>query len=271
MFKKMMWVTGILSAAAVVGKIYYDTNVVKINPVTLMTNKLRKGSQLSILQISDLHNRTFGKDHKGLLKQIKKVKADVIVLTGDLIDRKTTDFHSIFCLVKELKNINNQVFFITGNHEWDNPYLSELINLLEKHHVKILDNSHITIPFNGDEVQIIGLGKNYGNNTHVKQMIKKDNCTFTILLSHIPNAVRELSGTNIDLVLSGHTHGGQIRFPFIGSVIVPDQGVFPKFDKGLFEWDKGKLLYIDSGAGTTRLPVRFLNQAQISLIQINGE
>lgn len=74
-----------------------------------------------------------------------------------------------------------------------------------------------------------------------------------------------------DLILSGHTHGGQVRIPFIGALVAPDQGFFPKLEKGIYEFGTNQFLYIDSGLGTSVAPIRFLNQSQLSVIKITGE
>ncbi|MFC4404151.1 metallophosphoesterase [Gracilibacillus xinjiangensis] len=271
MLKKILYVSGALSILGLLGKVYHDTNVVKVTPVTFMTNRLRKDNNISILQISDLHNKTFGNHHQSLIKQIKRVNADIIVITGDLIDRKTMDFRAVIRFVNELKKMNQHIFYVTGNHERDNLYLNKFLLQLETSGVRILDNKTTYLQHNEEQIQLMGISGDSLKNGNIKELLQKvDDRNFTLFLSHVPNAVKYLTGTSIDLVLSGHTHGGQIRLPVIGSVMVPDQGLFPYFDKGVYEWEKGKLLYIDSGAGTTRLPVRFLNQSQISIIHIRG-
>ncbi len=90
---------------------------------------------------------------------------------------------------------------------------------------------------------------------------------FIILLSHSPNRIIHYSKGVEDLILTGHTHGGQIRLPLLGSIIAPGQGLFPKYDKGLFQL-KGTPLYIDSGLGNSTIPVRLFNRVQISNITI---
>lgn len=93
---------------------------------------------------------------------------------------------------------------------------------------------------------------------------------YTVLLSHTPSITEIYEQIPADLILSGHTHGGQVRFPLIGALVSPDRGLFPKLDKGTYQLGAGLYLYIDSGLGTTRLPIRFLNQSQLSLITITG-
>lgn len=92
-----------------------------------------------------------------------------------------------------------------------------------------------------------------------------------ILLSHTPDIVDQLSTEPVRLILSGHTHGGQIRLPFIGAVIAPGHGLFPKRTKGLYPLPNKRQLYIDSGLGMSRIPVRFWNQSQYSLIDMWSE
>jgi predicted MPP superfamily phosphohydrolase len=96
---------------------------------------------------------------------------------------------------------------------------------------------------------------------------------FLLFLSHDPMIIRRGKGRErcADLILSGHTHGGQIRIPWLGALYAPTQGMFPKYDKGLFQVDETTKLYICSGLGTSRIPVRFLNRAQATLVKLVGE
>ena len=93
---------------------------------------------------------------------------------------------------------------------------------------------------------------------------------YNLLLSHSPNKPINYLNKNIDLILSGHTHGGQVRIPIIGGVLAPGQGLFPKYDKGLYKIGNTSL-YIDSGLGNSLLPIRMFNRVQISNIEVLAE
>ncbi|WP_117170009.1 metallophosphoesterase [Paraliobacillus sediminis] len=252
-------------------KAYYDTNLFKVNQVAFETEKMPNRSSITILQLSDLHNKVFGDQNKKLIKKVEDLNADIIVITGDLIDRKTSDFTDMFALVEELMILNENVYFISGNHEWDNPDTEVFFAGLEELNVSMLDNAHTTITLDNATINLVGIGDSsteHDNLAAALDGLNPDN--YTVLLSHTPDTSNSFIESPVDLTLSGHTHGGQVRLPFIGGVVAPDQGFFPAFDKGIFERGDGKYLYIDSGLGTSILPIRFLNQSQMSMITVHG-
>lgn len=261
-----------LIAFAIAAKIYFDTNFFKINRLVYHTIKLPIGSEVTILQISDLHNKVFGNDNQQLIRTIKGLRADTIVITGDLIDRRTTNLNNVFHFVENLTSFHEQVLFVTGNHEWANPLLEELLIGLRARNVKILDNQSTQIIAGDSSIQIAGVDDysiKSGCLNKIAPITNKEQ--FTILLSHSPGVIQTKLVEAVDLILSGHTHGGQVRLPLIGALVVPDQGFFPKYDKGTYKLSSNKHLYIDSGLGTSRLPIRFLNQSQISFITLTNK
>lgn len=269
---KFIVISSILAAISALVKIYHDTNFFKVQPVKIQTKKLPKGSSFSILQLSDIHNKVFLNNNEMLLNKVNQLGADVIVLTGDLIDRKTRELSHVFYLVEKLVEINPRVYFVSGNHEWDNPKREELFEGLHARGVKLLDNKNQTITVANTRLTILGVADfttQHADLAVAMQNIEQMN--YTILLSHAPDISWMLAETAIDVTLSGHTHGGQIRLPFIGAIVAPGQGYFPSLDKGLYPMKNGKYVYVDSGVGTTWFPIRFLNQSQMSLIKIVGE
>lgn len=268
----MFYLSLILLAFVTLGKIYFDTNFYKINRIVFQTDKLPIGSEVIILQISDLHNKVFGNNNKQLIRTIKLLKADTIVITGDLIDRRTKNLNNVFHFVKEITSFHNQVFFVTGNHEWANPLFEELLSGLRTRHVKILDHMSTQINVGESSIQMVGVDDySISRGSINKALPITNNDQYTILLSHSPGVIQTKLVEDVDLILSGHTHGGQFRLPLIGALVVPDQGFFPKYDKGMYKIGDNKHLYIDSGLGTSRLPIRFLNQSQISMITITNK
>ena len=91
---------------------------------------------------------------------------------------------------------------------------------------------------------------------------------FTILLSHRPECFNVYQNKNIDLVLSGHAHGGQFRLPFLGGVIAPNQGLFPKYDAGIYT-ENGTTMIVSRGIGNSIIPVRINNRPEIVIIELN--
>lgn len=270
--KKQQLIYPLIVFAAAAVKAYWDTNHFKVNKVQLQTDKIPAGKALSILQISDLHNKVFGSNNEKLVQAVKEADADIVVLTGDLISRDTKDFQQVFSLIEEVTAVYDNVFFVSGNHEWDHRKAEGYFNGLRERGVVILDNRNVQVTVKGITVNLAGVDDAATEHENLEDAftgIEKGN--YTILLSHAPDIVAKYADIPADLILSGHTHGGQVRMPLLGAIIAPGQGFFPKMDKGVFQISDCQSLYIDSGLGTSRLPVRFLNQSQISLIEINQE
>lgn len=252
--------------------IFRDTNLFKINQIMFNTAKLAENDQLKIVQISDMHNKSAFFFHRRLVGKIADLSPNIIVLTGDLIDRKTKDLKKVFSFLDRLKELEIPTYFITGNHEWDNRKIYELLEGMEKRSVTVLRNEHVTLKTKSGSISLIGIDNMTTDHENIpKAFHGVDEKNFTILLSHSPYVVWKYPGLTVDLILSGHTHGGQIRFPFVGALLSPGGGIFPSLDKGVFEWSDGKYIYVDSGLGTSMIPVRFFNQSQISFIQIKGD
>lgn len=269
---QFMIISSILATVSTLIKIYHDTNFFKVQPVQIQTDRLPKGSSFSILQLSDIHNKVFINNNKMLIRKVNEINADVIVLTGDLIDRKTRELSHVFYLVEKLLANNSRVYFVSGNHEWDNPRREELFIGLRNRGVQLLENKNQTITIAGIKVSFVGVADLTSKHADLQAALQDaEQVDYTVLLSHMPDISRILHQKPIDLILSGHTHGGQIRFPFIGSIVRRRQGYFSAFDKGLYPMGKDRYLYVDSGIGTTWLPIRLLNQSQMSLIKIEGK
>ncbi|MGP4042372.1 metallophosphoesterase [Gracilibacillus sp. D59] len=260
-----------LVVSGLIAKAYYDTNFFKVEELTITTSKLGTNQSFTVLQLTDLHNKQFGNHNEQLLHEIEQLDADVIVITGDLIDRKTDDLKNTFEFVEKLTAINNSVYFVSGNHEWENPLQESFFQGLTAKGIEIIDNQNRFMEIGEIPFQLIGVGDpstEHDNLDHAMEGLNKDYVTF--LLSHAPDLSRTSYPDPIDLILSGHTHGGQIRFPLIGAIAAPGQGFFPKFDKGLFELKERQQLYIDSGLGTSVIDVRMFNQSQMTLITVKG-
>lgn len=236
----------------------YEVNFSKVNEIEIKTDKIVAGEQIKIVQITDLHNKRFFGDNKIIYDSIRKLKPDIIVLTGDIIDRRTRDYQYAYSFIDELMKINPNIYYVLGNHELDHEDIDNYKKEIEKRGVILMDGRIEKYR----DVSIYGVGYYDGK---YPDLIDD---SFSLLLTHNASlAIFEYRDFN--LVLSGHTHGGQVRFPFIGAIYAPGQGFFPKYAKGLYKIENEKI-YIDSGLGNTFLPLRFLNQSQISFIKITS-
>ncbi len=218
----------------------------------------------SIVQISDLHiggliDREFVKHS---VEKINSLKADIVVITGDLIDTK---IEAVKEAVLELTHIRSKygIYYILGNHEYfHNPL--EIISFIKETNIKLLLNESVAI--HELKVNIAGVTDLFGYRAQLlepdidKAFQACDTQYKTILLVHQPRFIEELKTYKPDLILSGHTHGGQI-WPFNHLVKLQQPYV-----KGLHKLPNHSFIYVNSGIGFWGPPMRLNSQAEIAYI-----
>ena len=238
-------------------------------------------SGFQIAQVSDLHNAEFGENNAELLKLLSESRPDIIVITGDLIDVNHTDVGIALCFAQESVKIA-PTYYVTGNHEATCSQYGDLKAGLEEAGVIVLEDEAISLERGGETIALLGLadpdfmvkGDMFGEvpamvSTKLKNLIG-DESGYTILLSHRPELFETYVDGGIDLVFSGHVHGGQFRLPFIGGLVAPNQGLFPKYDAGLFT-DGGTSMVVSRGIGNSIIPFRFNNRPEIVLVELNAK
>lgn len=222
-----------------------------------------------IVQISDLHNKSFGSDQSRLLDKIREYEPDMIAVTGDLIDSTFTDVEKAMTFIGGAVEIA-PTYFITGNHElWvDYEVKEDLISQLENAGVICLIDESIVIEHEGTKFNLIGLDDNslFGS-TLQAEMEELDTDLFTLLLAHEPQYLKNYSESDVDLVLSGHAHGGQFILPFIGGLVAPGQGFNPEYYEGEHV-QNGTTMIISRGLGNSVIPLRLFNFPEIVFIEL---
>lgn len=255
--------------------VYYTNVNFKVNEITIQNSRIPQGfNDFKIVQVSDFHNTPYEKYNNELIKAIKNEKPDIIVLTGDFIDGRFTNINFSIDFAESLLEIAN-VYYVTGNHEKNNfnEYL-KLEEQLKNLGVTILKDEFVVLEKENDKVQLVGLNDPFfwaesefpsvdtPEAQYKLQNLKLDKALYTILLSHRPELFNEYCNEKIDLVFSGHAHGGQVYLPLLGGVIAPHQGLFPKYDKGVFEKDNTTMI-LSSGVGNSLCPIRINNMPEI--------
>lgn len=228
-----------------------------------------------IVHISDLHNKEFGKNQKDLLSIIYDIQPDIIAVTGDMIDSRNTDIDIAMDFINGAVNIAS-TYFVVGNHEmWSREY-SILEKKLIDAGVVVLRDEIEEIKKNDDSIYLVGLDDPAGSHNEQSYSMKekltrltKETKGYTVLLSHRPEEFASYVD-EANLVLSGHTHGGQIRLPFIGAVIAPDQGFFPKYSDGLYK-ESDTTMIISRGLGSSVIPIRINNPAEIVVVTLKAK
>lgn len=227
-------------------------------------------SGFRIAQISDLHDAEIGKNNERLISMLKDAAPDIIVITGDFIDSRRTDVGHSLDLARELVKIA-PCYYVTGNHEGRRKEYKDLREGLVNLGIRVLENESVELERQGEKITLVGVhDQKLGLDETVIEEAGKKEDTFTLLLAHRPMTFDIAVDNGIDLLLSGHNHGGQFRLPFIGGVFVPNQGFFPEYDAGLYE-DGGTTMIISRGIGNSAFPFRVNNRPEIVLVELISE
>lgn len=252
-----------------ISNVFLDVLFTKLEKITINTNKIAEGESIKLLQISDVHNKKSMNSNKQLIRLVQRAQPDIVVITGDLIDDNTKDLENVFALVEGIAAIIPRIYFVTGNHEWRGGLAEKLKEGLSQRGVVVLDNKNEIVNIRNSSLNLIGVADWTSGQQDLDKAIQGlENSNYSVMLAHDPWIIYKYKDFIPDLTLSGHTHGGQVRLPFVGAIVAPGQKLFPELDKGIYKFKKDKFLYIDSGVGTSVFPIRFLNRSQITLISI---
>ncbi|MET0785293.1 MAG: metallophosphoesterase [Paenisporosarcina sp.] len=223
-----------------------------------------------IVQVSDLHDATFGENQQRLVGKIKQTKPDLIVITGDLIDSHRYDLPNSLDLVKQLVNIAD-VYYVTGNHEVATNDVDTIKRELKALGVHVLSNETLSLNQGNATIALTGIEDPLIGQIASEMLAQADipSEVFTLLLAHRPEDFQSYVESVIDITFSGHAHGGQFRIPFVGGLIAPGQGVFPAYTAGLHEQEQSKLV-ISRGLGNSIIPVRLFNLPEIVVVTLKS-
>ena len=234
-----------------------------------------------IAHLSDIHNTKNLRLRKQIIQKLKEEKPRMIAITGDLVDSRKTDIHESLVFIDEIQGIA-PIYYVAGNHEHRLADLDELLQGLRDRGVIILDSQALLITDSKTQasLQIMGVFDPWFLNSQlidegerVKEAVVSTGWNpeiFTIFLSHRPELLSDYAEIGSELVLSGHAHGGQIRLPFIGALVAPGQGFFPKLTQGLHQ-EKNTRLVISRGIGNSILPYRINNQPELVIIHLHRQ
>ena len=267
-----------IAFVAIVIWIAWGNSALMVNEIKITNDKIPQSFEgFRIAQVSDLHNAELGKDNNKLIEKLNECEPDIIVLTGDLIDSNHTNLEVALSFARQAVKIA-PCYFVTGNHEaWVGLQCEELKTSLENTGVTVLQDEAIELNYGDECIQLIGLNDpdfserdSFLSESILETKLSEINISngFTILLSHRPEHFNVYQNKNIDLVLSGHAHGGQFRLPFLGGVIAPNQGLFPKYDAGTYT-ENGTTMIVSRGIGNSIIPFRVNNRPEIVLVELH--
>ena len=259
--------------------IVWGNQALELNTYRITSSNLPEAFDgFCIAQLSDLHNCQMGKNNEKLLSMLRAEAPDIIVITGDMIDSRQTDVDIALHLAGELVQIA-PCYYVSGNHEARVSEYSTLKKGLIERGVTVLENEKVEITLSGVSITIAGVvdpdfWMEYALDDAAIMTGKLDELicedTYTILLSHRPELFELYIESKADLVFSGHAHGGQFRIPFVGGLIAPNQGLFPKYDAGIYK-EGNTTMVVSRGIGNSIVPFRINNRPEIVLVELASQ
>ncbi|GBU27446.1 metallophosphoesterase [Treponema sp. R8-4-B8] len=244
------------------------------------TTLLEEQNIIKIVLISDLHSTIHGKNQSILINKVKDINPDLIVLSGDIFD-DIVPMTGTKLLLAGISSVA-PIFYVTGNHEYMSRNIRKIRETLASYGVIILSDEYAIIEINNTEIVIAGIEDPYKKKYETPRYNQKDSMEsafreldniqlYKILIAHRPEKIEDYKKYSFDLILSGHTHGGQIIIPnMINGLYAPNQGFFPKYGGGIYT--HGKITHIISrGLSITPLLPRIFNPPELVIIIIESK
>lgn len=250
----MKWFIVILTIG-LIAFLYYSNHAYTITEYTISGNLPTNFSGFKILHLSDIHDHKFS---KSFYKQVNSLSPDIVVITGDVIDSRRYDLEKC---VNNLKYLEYPIYYVSGNHETRSGHIKEIEESLSNLGVYVLKNETKVLEIGDQQIFIHGIEEP----TRPKFSING----YTILLSHRTELINYYSRTGVDLVLSGHAHGGQINL-FGKGLYAPNQGFMPEYTSGVHQF----ITYthvINRGIGNSMFPQRLFNRPELILLTLERD
>lgn len=266
-----IWLLIALGAAAVlfVVALVYWNNAVRTVRYTYESDKLPESFDgFKIAHISDFHNKYYGKGARRVAKLVAKENPDIIVISGDMIQSRR--MKNALALVDSLVPVA-PVYYVSGNHERYVDAFPEFKENMAHLGVHILENETVALTHGNGDIALSGAHdprfymkrKEETSESfyeHIKGLRREGK--FNLLLSHRPELMSAYVKAGFDLVLSGHAHAGQVRFPFIGAIFTPGERFSPRYIVGRYD-ECGTTMIVSGGLGSSSPIPRILNRPQL--------
>lgn len=234
---------------------------------------------LRVVHLSDLHGHEYGENSQELLARVAEQKPDLIVMTGDMIDRES-QLAIIPALARGLAAIA-PTYYVTGNHEWGlgTSVVKQLKGVLEQCGVTVLSNQYEVLERNGDRLVLAGVDdpNGFADQTTPEELYTAIQAQFpglcTILLAHRNDRFDQYAAAGYDLVLSGHGHGGIIRLPFTDGLLGTNRNFFPTWTAGVYTLGDSTL-FVSRGLGNNTAPIpgfRLFNRPDLAVVELKAE
>jgi len=260
--------------------LYAQLNWISVTEEDIYINNLPDTfNGFKILQLSDLHSKSFGNDNDGLIKNINNIDPNIIVMTGDMRTNTPEDNGEVLIAILEKLNGKYPVYYVTGEHEEgkyfedENKYMKEgtkeaYEKKLKELGVIVLNDEKSYLKHGESTINIYGLKEKLKGSLDVEDRLGKPlSKEVNILLAHIPDHFNKYTDWGADVIFSGDKHGGIIRLPFIGGLVSSGGIFFPEYDGGVYESDNSTMV-VSRGLGNYLINIRVFNRPEIVVVTL---
>ena len=276
--KKMVLIVSVLVILCIGIWTLWGNTALEVNEYEIVSDRIPEAfSGFRIAQVSDLHNAEFGEGNEKLIELLSQTDPDMIVITGDLIDSRHTDIEIALEFARQAIKLA-PVYYVSGNHEARVHEYEDLKMGLAEAGVIVLEDQKVQITREGESITLMGIddpsfqedylfGDAVSVTSSALSELQNESDRYTVLLAHRPELFETYVDAGVDLVFSGHAHGGQFRLPFVGGLVAPNQGFFPEYDAGLFS-EGSTTMIVSRGVGNSIIPIRFNNRPEIVVAEL---
>ena len=276
--KKMVLIVSILVILCLGIWTLWGNTALEVNEYEIVSDRIPEAfSGFRIAQVSDLHNAEFGEGNEKLIELLSQTNPDMIVITGDLIDSRHTDIEIALEFARQAIKLA-PVYYVSGNHEARVHEYEDLKMGLAEAGVIVLEDQKVQITREGESITLMGIddpsfqedylfGDAVSVTSSALSELQNESDRYTVLLAHRPELFETYVDAGVDMVFSGHAHGGQFRLPFVGGLVAPNQGFFPEYDAGLFS-EGSTTMIVSRGVGNSIIPIRFNNRPEIVVAEL---
>lgn len=249
----------------------------RLRTVTYIVESEKVNNPVKLVLITDLHSDRYGKEQRALIDAVAEQNPDVVLLGGDIFDDQGS-YDNARITLKALSK-RYLCYYVTGNHEYWSGDIETILDIVKSYDIPILSGGCDSVELNGETIQICGVddpdvvGYISGAKGMMEQLREAEEAAdsehFTLLLSHRPEWVDTYKRYAFDLVLCGHAHGGQWRIPgILNGLYAPDQGLFPKYAGGRYDYGNGTMI-VSRGLARESTPApRIFNRPELVIVEL---
>lgn len=235
-----------------------------------------------VVCVADLHEKEFGPNNERLFAAIRAANPDVIAISGDLLVDPPLHVEFARRFIADAAKIA-PVYYVSGNHEAIAPTQTEylpFVKALEEAGAVVLDGEKVELKRGASSLVIVGVAdpllelktdRRLTSEQVVAEKLRRapPDARFYLLISHRPELAELYARHGVDLALTGHAHGGQIRLPFVGGLAAPNQGIFPRYDAGAYRIGESTTI-VSRGLGPSIFPTRLFNRPHLVVCELKS-